>query len=261
MKAAVIVPWRGGDPDREKAWAWLRPWWEQHLPVVVGTAQDDGPWCKAAAVADALARTDADLLVVADADVYVPDGLNLAVDMVAAGRVAWAMPHLRVYRLTSAGTDRLMKTGKLPPPARVDPPRGGGPVGERMVAESHKGKEGGGCVVLTRRLYELAPMDPRFLGWGQEDEAWGRALTVLAGPAQRVAAPLWHLWHNPPARVGPDAPPGHSRFKRSIGNLAGLELYRRYRAASTPAQMLALLAEFTAGGSSTETARSGQGVG
>lgn len=244
MTCALIVPWRGGDPDRERAWAWLSAWWVQNWPdwdLVMGNAPD-GPWCKAAAVADALTRTDADLLVIADADVYVP-GIGKAIDLVTRGSVTWTMPHMRVYRLSKAGTDRLMTTGQVPPPGRVAPPRGGWPAGERMIAESHKGKIGGGCVVLPRRLYELAPMDPRFLGWGQEDEAWGRALTVLAGAPWRVPEPLWHLWHAPPARVGPDAPPGHSRLSRAVGNRAGLLLYHRYRAASTPALMLALLDE------------------
>ena len=247
MTIALVVPWRGGDPDRERAWIWLSTWWAKAWPdwdLVMGQAPD-GPWCKAAALADALGRTDADTLVVADADVYVPAGIGQAVDLVSQRRTAWAMPHLRVYRLTQAGTGRLMATGQLPPPTRVDPARGAWPAGERMVAESHKGQIGGGCVVLPRALYDQVPMDPRFLGWGNEDAAWGRALTVLAGaPPWRASEPLWHLWHSPPARVSADAPPGHSRINRACGNLAGLELYRRYRARSTPAEMTALLDEF-----------------
>lgn len=252
MSVALVVPWRGGNPDRERACAWLAGWWARTWPdwdLVMGQAPD-GPWCKAAAVADALTRTDADTLIVADADVYVP-GIGQAVDMVTRKAVAWAMPHLRVYRLTAAGTARFTTTGKLPPPTRVRPARGSSTLGEQMVAESHRGEIGGGCVVLPRALYQRAPMDPRFLGWGQEDQAWGRALTVLAGPPWRVNEPLWHLWHAPPTRVGPNDPPGHTRVKRGVGNMAGRDLYRRYRAASTPADMRALLDEF--GGSSGET--------
>lgn len=247
MSVAVVVPWRGGDPDRERAWTWLSSWWARQHPdwdLVMGQAPD-GPWCKAAAVADALTRTDADTLIVVDADVYVP-GIGEAVGMLTRRVVAWTMPHQRVYRLTAAGTEQLITTGLLPPPARSAPTRGNRPAGARLVAESHKGKIGGGCVVLPRALYERAPMDPRFLGWGQEDEAWGRALTVLAGPPWRIPEPLWHLWHTPPARGDRNTPPGHTRLSRAVGNPAGLALYRRYRAASTPTDMLALLGEFTA---------------
>jgi len=242
----VVVPWRGGDPAREKAWAWLQPWWGQHLPVVVGTPPE-GPWCKAAAVADALARTDAEVLVVADADVWVP-GIDRTVDMVASGGVAWAMPHKRVYRLTEAGTDVLLATGRPPSPVRVDRPRGSAPTPPgQLIVESHHGEIGGGCVVLPADLYRQVPLDPRFVGWGQEDTSWGRALTVIAGPPWREPEPLWHLWHPPPRRAGkgeqPD-PAQYTRRDRAVGTPAGLALYRRYRDATTPEAMRALLAEF-----------------
>lgn len=239
MTTALIVPWRGGDPDRERAWAWLSTWWATRWPrwdLVMGEAPP-GPWCKAAAVADALTRTDADTLVIADADVYVPDGIGDAVAAVVDRSVPWSMPHLRVYRLTAAGTDRLITHGLTPPAARSVPTRAGKPVGPALVVESHKGTAGGGCVVLPRALYGQVPMDPRFLGWGQEDESWGRALTVTVGPPWRLSQPLWHLWHQPAPRQA-----------RAVGSAAGLALYRRYRAAATPAQVQALISEFTTGG-------------
>lgn len=235
MSVAVIVPWRGGDPDRERAWDWLAGWWVREYPLwpIFEGVPPDGPWCKAAAVEAALPLVRADVLVIADADVYVP-AVGRAAQMVQAGAVAWAMPHTRVYRLSPEGTDFLTTTGVPPAPARVDRPRGSAPTRPgQLIVESHKGEIGGGCVVLPTDLYRRVPLDPRFAGWGQEDTSWGRALRVMAGPPWRESDPLWHLWHPP-----------QPRLKRAIGSQAGLELYRRYRAAATPAAMLALLAEF-----------------
>lgn len=234
MSVAVIVPWRGGDPDRERAWDWLAGWWVREYPLwpIFEGVPPDGPWCKAAAVEAALPLVRADVLVIADADVYVP-AVGKAVQMVAGGGVKWAMPHKRVYRLTQAGTDRLIATGEPPPPSRGDPVRGAAPSPIRLVAQTHNGEMGGGCVILPADLYRRVPLDPRFVGWGQEDLSWGRALRVVAGPPWRESDPLWHLWHPP-----------QPRLKRAVGSQAGLELYRRYRAAATPEQVSALLAEF-----------------
>lgn len=248
QSVALVVPWRGGDPDRERAWTWLAEWWVKSYPdwdLVMGQ-HPEGPWCKATAVADGLSRTDAQVLVVADADVYVP-AVGRAVQMVLAGAVTWAMPHKRVYRLTADGTDHLIITGRPPPPTRADPPRGTAPSAPPLIAESHRGEIGGGCVILPAHLYQQVPLDPRFVGWGQEDTSWGRALTVMAGPPWRESDPLWHLWHPPPRRAARGETPElgeYARRDRAVGNLAGLALYRRYRAATTPAAMAALLGEF-----------------
>lgn len=215
----MIVPWRPDGPQRQVVWAHLRARWAAAYPqwdIVTGTCAD-GPWSKGGAVADALRHTDAQLLLVADADVWC-DGVPRAVDAVRSGRTQWAIPHGTVYRLTEEAT-RLVLAG--------------GPMGGPM-AEVHRGRAGGGLVVLTRRLITGVPMDPVFTGWGQEDDAWALALETLAGPGWRGEAPLMHLWH-------PPAP----RRSRAIGSAESLARYRRYQAASGQvAQMRALISEF-----------------
>jgi hypothetical protein len=232
---SVLVPWRPDGPERSAAWEWLRRWWAAHHPdwqLVTGTCPD-GSWRKGAAVADAAARAGGQLLVVADADVLCA-GLPAAVDQVAAGRTGWAMPHQRVYRLARAATAELLADGRLPlPPGRPGGRRRHGQQRDRGVAEAHPGVAGGGMVVLPAGLLAEVPMDPRFEGWGQEDESWAVALTVLAGPGWRGNSPLWHLWHPPQPRV-----------TRRVGSQAGEALAHRYRlAAAAPGRMRALLAE------------------
>jgi hypothetical protein len=232
---SVLVPYRTDDGGRrDQALRYTHRWWGEHHPdwqVVYGTP-GDGPWCKATAVRHALAASSGELLVVADADVICP-GVGAAVDAVAGG-AAWAVPHQRVLRLTPAATDQVYAGGPLPEPAA--PQRRHPTVRPTVIAEAYRGVVGGGMAVLPRRLYERVPLDPRFVGWGQEDESWGLALTVLAGPPWRGSGPLWHLWH-----------PRPERMTRAIGNMASLELFRRYRAATTPETMLRLLSENTPG--------------
>jgi hypothetical protein len=223
MGVSVLVPWRPGCPHREAGWAYTRAWWGRAHPdwQVVAGACPDGPWVKAHAVADALCRADGDIVVIADADVLC-DGVGQAVDAVRAG-APWATPHRAVYRLTDRATAAVLAGAPWPD---VGGPR---PAG---VGEWHKGVGGGGITVLPRAVYERVPLDPRFVGWGQEDTAFGFALTVMAGPPWRGVAPILHLWH-------PPAP----RMSRPIGSREGVELNRRYRTTPTPTQMAALLAE------------------
>ncbi|MEU3945457.1 hypothetical protein [Streptomyces sp. NPDC029526] len=219
MSVAVLVPWRPDGGPRQTVWAWVRRQWARwpDWQVVTG-ACPDGPWSKGAAVADALAQTDADVLVVADADVWTL-GTPAAVNRVASGRARWAMPHQLVRRLTPEATQVVL---------------GGARLEGQPTAETHPGMPGGGIVVLAREVLEGVPMDPHFTGWGQEDQAWALALETLAGPMWRGTADLFHLWH-------PPAP----RRSRAVGSAASLARYRRYQAASgQAAQMRALVAEF-----------------
>lgn len=222
---SVLVPWRPDGGHRDAAWNHLRARWEQRHPgwqVVTGAAPD-GPWCKAAAVADALTRAAGELLVVADADVW-SDGVQDAVTAVAGG-APWAVPHWHVHRLTEAATAAVLAGGRMEGEV-------GGSRWRRVERQPYPGYPGGGMVVLPRALYGQVPLDPRFAGWGQEDECWAAALKTVAGVPWRGGADLWHLWHPPQRRMTP-------RF----GSREGRELYRRYQAARTPAAMRELLAE------------------
>lgn len=218
MRVAVVVPWRGGCPHRERAWAWVRRRYAERHPdweLVEGSGPD--PWVKAAAVMPVIAESDADVVIVADADVWC-NALGKAVVAVRDGS-PWAIPHGRLYRLTPEATDAVLD--------------GGEPDLKRLVEPAYFGMPGGGLVVARREQLLEVPMDPRFVGWGQEDQSWGRALTRLAGGPWRGDADLIHLYH-------PPAP----RLTRARGSREGWRLARRYyRARSDRALMQALIDE------------------
>lgn len=223
MRTAVLVPWRPDDAERSRNWAWLKTQWAKHYPdweIVEGHCLE-GPWVKALAVQDALTRTTADTLVIADADIWCPD-THLAVKAVKNG-AAWAIPHRKVYRLTETPSRQLIDSNltweTLGYPKTTQPP--------------YQGLPGGGLVVIRRDLYEQAPFDPRFVGWGGEDSAAGIAWTALAGPARRGNAPLWHLWHEP-----------QPRLSRVAGSHESMALLNRYKTSRTMQGIHALIAEY-----------------
>lgn len=186
---SVVIPYRGDDGGhRDRALAWVLRRWEAQHPawqVAIGYCPP-GPWRKGIAVADALTRCDGDIVVVADADVWC-DGVAAAVDAVATG-APWAIPHNKVRRLTAVATAAVLAGGR---PG----------LGDAVLDEpAYRGLVGGGMVAAPRDVHLDIPMDTRFAGWGQEDEAWAGDLDAVAGPAWRGTADMWHLWHPPQQR-------------------------------------------------------------
>jgi hypothetical protein len=201
VSAEVIIPWRGGCAHRERALARVLELHE--LPTTLAVQSLNGPWVKALAVMPAIARSTADLVVVADADVWC-DGIPEALRALERG-AAWAIPHQLVHRLEEHG----------------------------QPAEVYVGIEGGGIVAAPRRTLLDIPLDPRFVGWGQEDESWGAALSSVAGAPWRGTADLIHYWHPPQQRIS-----------RTRGSRQGWNLRRRYlRARANPEDMRTLIAE------------------
>lgn len=236
--ASVVIPWYGdvgevGSPTpgwwRRAALYHVAAWWKTTFPawpVVVARQPDTGPWRKAMAIHDGLADTTESTIVVADADVTMcwrPDDIATAVVQVASGSRPWAIPHGTVHRLTQDATTLALRHGIYPEPGRRRNP---------SFLESYRGVPGGGIVVVSRTLIQEIPPDPRFVGWGQEDQAWARALTTLTGFPWRGRSPLYHLWH-PPQR----------RLSRGVGSAEGLALWRRYRDAATRPAMEAMVRE------------------
>lgn len=223
MSVVVLVPYAEGE-GRARLLRYVQGrLCDDGWPVVVGrgVAGRDG-WCKAAAVAEALqaaaGRPD-DVVVVHDADVLVDlRALRQAVDAVEAG-AGWAIPHYQVLRLDQLTTDVVLAGHPLP--AR-----------HGLTRAAYVGVAGGGCVVMTRAVYEDCPLDHRFFGWGDEDLCWGWALSTLHGGPWRSTDDLVHLWH-------PHAEPGAQRaVRRESGTVR-----RHYRSARhSPERMRAVIA-------------------
>lgn len=222
----VVVPWRGGEPWRDRAWTYVSAWYATHHPSweVVTADGPAGPWCKATAVQAAMDRVDSGVVVVADADVITPD-VGECVTAVAAG-APWAVPHHIVHRLTPDATTAVRDGAPLPdwrlPHTLL----------RQVVAEIHRSVVGGGVVVLDRACWDTVPMDARFTGWGQEDLAWGWALTRTYSTPYRPLGPLWHLWHPP-----------QDRDTRTVGSRYSQRLWARYSRAYTAAEVAAILNE------------------
>ncbi len=208
---AIIVPYRPGCPHREAARAFLCRRWAEGFPgwPVVEGVHTEGRWSKAKAISAALSATDAEVLLIADADVWVrPDATAAAVQQVIGG-AAWAVPHFLLHRLSEQRTAAVL-AGEA------------GLLDVGMPGVDHirqRGHRGGGMVAIRREVYLDVPQDPRHVEGG-EDDSWAIALETVYGQPPCEAADMVHLYH-----------PRVPRLTRAWVNETHRELYRRYQRA------------------------------
>ena len=226
----VIIPWQGGCPYRERALAYVESklvdcgYQVRRGEVRLGGAWpglaghgEGSTWNKALAVMPAVEASFASVIVLHDADCWT-DGLSRAIRAVENGS-PWAIPHSLVHRVNEVGTDAVL-AGERWQDQELDQP-------------SYSGMVGGGIVVLPRETFLEIPLDPRFAGWGQEDESWGLACWTMLGPPWRGHDPLVHLWHPPMPRL-----------TRKVGSIESQDVARLYhRARMRPDQMKIVLGQ------------------
>lgn len=224
---SIVFPFRAGCLYRERAFDWCRAWWAEAFPEfeqIVGESPD-GPFSRSAAMLDGAARAEGEVLVFADTDVWCePAAVLAAID--AVSEHGWAVPHRLLHRLSPESSDLFMAGHPL--------------EGLELSSDNSRdmspyvGNATGTLLVTHKNAFTEAPPDPRFRGWGQEDNAWWVTLQTLVGSCWRGDADLVHLWH-PPAE----------RSDRKVGNPVSLSLWRRYRKANNhPDVMRALINEW-----------------
>ena len=229
MKVSLLVPYTPGICEhRDAAACWTLTRWAEEFPtwqqVVTAAGSTPDGYSRTRAILDAARRATGDVYVIADADVWCHPGLAV----LRAAEDGWAVPHTLVHRLSAESTAQVLAGADWRGlPLSTDDPQDSKP---------YRGNETGTLVVIRRDVFWKVPPDPRFVGWGQEDEAWGIALRCLAGKPWRGDDDLVHLWHPP-----------QPRKSRVVGNEANRALRRRYTLARrNPAAMAQILEEVAA---------------
>lgn len=188
MDISVLIPWRGGDPQRERVFEYvLARWAEIPVQVCVGEDDPDGSFNCSRAQNRAFKAADRRYLYMVGADT-LPN----------RNSVFFALNHLReplhepwipVFSETSyyteAATDRVL-TGSDPASEPLDYtlPFCTGPV------------------ALTRDAYvATGGMDERFSGWGYEDAAFRQTLAGLFGAPPALPLTARCLWHEVGHRI------------------------------------------------------------
>lgn len=184
MPVACVIPWRGGQPDRERHHETVRAHLETLLPDAVHIDADSGhtPFSRAGSRNHGVRLAQdagCDVVVICDADTLPERGpLLAAVDGAHDGRLH--LPYTRYRSLTRRGLAQY---------------RRGDPLMDCEVDHDHEGATGGVIVIRVDAWWRAGGMDERFQGWGHEDAAFRLAADTLLGPTVRHPGAIHHLWH------------------------------------------------------------------
>lgn len=236
VDVSVIIPWKPGDPVREAALEHTLKQWPSDWKVIV--AETVEPFVKSEAMKVGIAQARGAWIVMADADMIVPD-IRLAVKAVQDG-AAWAMPMTHTHRLNEEASRKVID-GADPyaePLAMIWPRLNGRelPSSSWLVEKPFRyTQEAGGCFVAPYMTFEHVPIDSRFRAWGAEDLCQGLALTKLKGPCARIPGVAFHLWH--PAQDRP------SRYRTTPENQKIVREYETAARRKDPERMWTVVRE------------------
>ena len=222
MRVAAVIPWRGGQPDRERHHKTVRAHLETLLPDAVHIDADSGhrPFSRAGSRNHGVRLAQdvgAEVVVVCDADTLPErEPLLAAIDAAHDGRLH--LPYRTFKGLSRQGTNAYLR---------------GAPLGTCSVELTTEWSTGGVLAIMPASWWRMGGMDERFCGWGTEDTAARVACDALLGPTVKHDGTIWHLWH--PSEIDPSS----SLYQ------ANMALMARYVAAEgDPDAVRAIVSEF-----------------
>lgn len=191
MNVAVIIPWRGGKPDRERHHAAVRAHLQSILPDAIHIDTDSGhqPFSRAGSRNRGVQLAQdvgCDVVVICDADTLVErEALLGAIEACADGLLH--LPYRRYRSLTRRGLAQY---------------NSGTPLLDCEVDHDHEWATGGIYVIQAQAWWRAGGMDEAFRSWGFEDSAYRIAADALLGPTVRHEGVIHHLWHGPEWNIG-----------------------------------------------------------
>lgn len=200
-KISLLIPFSSKDPIRKRNFKWLLEYWYNELPdaeIIIGHSKSK-IFCKGEALNDAVSKSTGRVLVILDADAYLPGQViercaNRILEEQAHGNRLWYVPYRRLYRLRKWITDDIIYSDptnplRIPHPTENEIENSGD-----MVKYGHR--YGAMIMMFPREAYDLlGSFDERFRGWGGEDIALLRALDTLYAKHKTTKNNILHLWH------------------------------------------------------------------
>jgi hypothetical protein len=222
VRVAAVIPWRGGQPDRERHHQTVRAHLRDLLPDAWHIDADSGhqPFSRAGSRNHGVRLAQdvgAEVVVLCDADT-LPEREPLLAAINAAHDGRLHLPYTLFRGLTPNGTRMFL----------------GGTPGDACEVELETTWSTGGVMVIQPLAWwAMGGMDETFVGWGMEDTAARIACDALLGPTVKHAGTIYHLWH--PSEIDPSSPLYQA-------NLAHMQRY--VAAEGDPEAVRAIVSEF-----------------
>lgn len=189
-RISVLIPYKSDGGYRDRNWNWIKKRYKALLPgaeICMGI-YDKEPFSRAAAINNAARIATRDIFIIADADIIF-DIDQIAKAILGLTCCTWIIPFNSIDYLTKEQSNKLQKM-------------------EPNIAVKYIDFTGcsrlncnwiyGGINVVPREYFEkIGGFDEAFKGWGEEDDAFQRAMDTLCGHYGRIATNMWHMYHTP----------------------------------------------------------------
>lgn len=166
-------------------WTWCRARWGAPDIELIAADSGEEPFSRGNSRTLGATKASGEVLFFADAD-SANDNLRASVDLLerAPWVIAYSAPKGYVA-LTEAATECLLARSPSEPLRAPQP----GDWYERCHSFA------GALCMRTEDFWRVGGYDPRFEGFGFEDDAFHEALDTIVGEHERVDGVHLHLWH------------------------------------------------------------------
>jgi len=185
---SVLIPWRGGDPQRERVWEFIKRQWEYTgAELCIGVDDPGGPFNCSRALNRAFKMSTKPYIVQFGADCFPSEtAIKDALDLLETG-TPWVPLFDRTDYYNEHATQEILR-GVPRIICTTDP---------NLAVPFQTG-----VLAMTREAFlETGGSDERFEGWGAEDSAFRMCLWRLYGGGEPLPYTLYCLWHNNEHRV------------------------------------------------------------
>ena len=190
LKVSVIIPYRPGDPNRDKHFPYILNKWKTDFPdfeYIVCDDSDPNTFNRGRAINEGALTATGNLFIFADADgLLEKSSIQKGLDELIKNPDGWslAVPFKGINFMGEYETFRIMR-GEAP--GNVTP----------VLHKWTNGSTGICQIVWADKFFESGGYDPRFCGWGFEDAAWTLYMETFYGPVFYVKREAYHLYHVP----------------------------------------------------------------